>query len=309
MTTSATMPCWKCTDWFSRAVTSLFMTFGLLFVFRELLAGCISRWSSEPQYSHGFIIPLIAVGLGWIRRNKIPQGTAACSAAGLALLLAGLICHLCGTWFYAEAVDSAGLLISIAGTVLLVWGRQFFRGVWPAIAFLGFMVPLPFQLERLLADPLQLLGASLSAWLIQSFGIPALAQGNIILMDDVQLGVAEACSGLRMLMVFVAISAATILISNRARWEKILILLSSIPIALISNVLRIVLTAIAHQYASRQMADLIFHDLSGWLMMPLAMLLLFLQLKLVDCLFVDVPEHAPEMTFHRSISGITTRPS
>lgn len=267
-------------------------------MFRDLLQSCFDRWMTEPQYSHGFVIPLIAIGLGFVRRHRIPAGEARSYAPGVALIGIGCVCHQAATWFFVEALDAIGLMFGICGIAMVAWGRRFFAGLWPAILFTGFMLPLPFQLERTLSGPLQMLGASESAWFIQAMGIPAIAQGNTLLMGDVRLGVAEACSGLRMLMVFFAISAAAVIISDRARWEKILILFSAVPIALISNIVRIVATAAAFQYASRETADLIFHDLSGWLMMPFAILLLLLELKLLDWLFVEVSDAKPGLTWH-----------
>ena len=296
---------WRCQDWPSRAVVSGVLLGLLAFVFRDLLTDCVTRWTSEPQYSHGFIIPLMAVGLAWYRRDRILPGGARSHVNGLLLVGIGMLCHLLAGYFYVDAIDAAGFLFSLTGLVLLIWGQRFFRGVWPAVLFMGFMLPLPFQVERMLSDPLQVLGASESAWFIQAFGIPAIAQGNTILMADTQLGVAEACSGLRMLMVFFAISAAAVIISRRTRWEKLLILFSAIPIALISNIVRIVATAVAYQYASRKTADLIFHDLSGWLMMPFAMLLLYLELRLIDCLLVEVTDAHPAISYHRMPGGFT----
>lgn len=290
---------WRCRDWPARLVALGVSVVALIYVFRDLMWGCIDRWQTEPQYSHGFIIPLMAIGLGWFRRDKISPGDARSHAAGLGLLAIGVIGHLLATYFYVEALDAAGFLFAFTGLILLIWGKRFFRGVWPAVLFVGFMLPLPFQIERMLSDPLQVLGASESAWFIQAFGIPAIAQGNIILMGETRLGVAEACSGLRMLMVFFAISAAAVIISRRTRWEKLLILFSAIPIALISNIVRIVATAVAYQYASRETADLIFHDLSGWLMMPLAMLLLYIELRVIDLLFVEVADARPGISYHR----------
>ena len=198
-------------------------------------------------------------------------------------------------------------LLIITGTTLLIWGRRAFAGLWPAVLFLGFMLPLPFQIERALSGPLQILGANESAWYIQTFGIPAIAQGNTILMGDTRLGVADACSGLRMLMVFFAISTAAVIVSKRTAWEKLLMLLSALPIALICNIVRIVATAVAHQSLGRATADLVFHDLSGWLMMPLAMLLLFLEIKLLDCLFVDAGDSRPGMTYHAPTAPFTVQ--
>jgi exosortase len=277
----------------------------MAWVFQDLLSNCVSRWTTEPQYSHGFIIPMMAVGLGWMRRSHIPPGDARSHISGLLLTITGSLLHLLATYFYLEAFDAAGFLFCLTGIVLLVWGKRFFRGVWPAVLFTGFMLPLPFQLERMLSDPLQVMGATEATYFIQTFGIPAIAQGNTILMGDIRLGVEEACSGLRMLMVFIAISAAAVIVSDRSRWEKILIFFSAIPIALISNIVRIVATALAYEYADRETADLIFHDLSGWLMMPLAVLLLFLELKIIDLLYVEVPDAHPSLSFHRTQSGIT----
>lgn len=305
MPTTPPLSHWRCRDWPWRVVATVVMVAMIVFVFRDLLSGCVSRWASEPQYSHGFAIPLMAIGLGWFRREKTIAGDARSHLSGLGLLGFGGVFHLLATYFYVEAIDAAGFLISLTALVLLIWGQRLFRGIWPAVLFVGFMLPLPFQLERMLSDPLQLLGASESAWFIQAFGIPAIAQGNTILMGDTRLGVAEACSGLRMLMVFFAISAAAVIISDRSRWEKLFILFSAIPIALISNIVRIVATAVAYQYASRETADLIFHDLSGWLMMPLAMALLYLELKTIDVLFVEVSDARPGILCHRMPGGFT----
>lgn len=300
---------WSCPDWRLRTAATALLLLLLAALFRGLLVSCFSRWSTEPQYSHGFVIPLMAIGLGWLRRERVLPGIARCSSWGLPLLMAGIACHLTAVYLYVEALDGVGLLLSLQGCLLLVWGRRLFRGLWPAVAFLAFMLPLPFQLERLLSEPLQLLGAAESAWFLQTLGIPAVAQGATILMGETRLGVAEACSGLRMLMVFLAISVAAALISRRMHWERLLILLSAIPIALICNVLRIVATGVAHQYMGQQTADLIFHDLSGWLMMPMAMLLLWAELRLLDWLLIEADDRAPALCVSRGLSPTLSPPA
>ena len=290
---------WLCPDWPFRVVASCAAGLVLVGVFREMLANCVDRWTTEPQYSHGFVIPVMAVGLGWLRRENIPSGYARSSILGLGVMSLAAAAHLLATWYYVEALDAVGFLVMLKGLMLLIWGRLMLRGLWPAILFLAFMLPLPFQLERMLSEPLQVLGASESVWYIQALGIPAIAQGNTILMSETRLGVAEACSGLRMLMVFLAISVAAVLISDRTRWQKLLIVFSAIPIALISNITRIVATAVAHHYAGRSVADLIFHDVSGWLMMPFAATLLFCMLKVLDSLFIEEDTARPPIAYHR----------
>lgn len=307
MTASKKLTEWHCPDWQSRLLCTLGFGIVMAILFRELLFGCINRWTTEPQYSHGFAIPLMAVGLGWYSRNKFLPGVARSNIFGLSMIVSGIIGHVAAIYFYVEAIDAISFIVAACGTTLLIWGRRAFMALWSSVLFLGFMLPLPFQIERALSDPLQVLGASEAAWYIQACGIPAIAQGNIILMGDTQLGVAEACSGLRMLMVFFAISTAAVIVSKRTGWEKMLILFSAIPIALICNVLRIVATAIAHQSLGREIADLVFHDVSGWLMMPLAMLLLFLELKLLDVLFIEPGNVHPGVTYHVSTQPIVVQ--
>lgn len=280
------------------------MTLILCTLYAGLMADLAARWAAEPQYSHGFVIPLMAVGLAWLRRHQLQPGTARSHGSGLVLIVIGVVLHVNARYFYLELADCAGLLMCIAGMILLIWGRRLMIGIWPAVLFLAFMFPLPFSMEQMLSAPLQQLGAREAVWYIQALGIPAYAHGSIIHLSEIQLGVEEACSGLRMLMVFVAISAATMIISRRTRWERILILVSAIPIALACNIARIVATAAAYQWAGAETADLVFHDLSGWLMMPAAMALLYLELRLLDWLLVEVENPLAHVTSSQQATAV-----
>ncbi len=126
--------------------------------------------------------------------------------------------------------------------------------------------------------------------MLQTLGIAAYAEGNVIVMGEIHIGVVEACSGLSMLMIFFALSTAVTLLSRRSPLERTVIFLSAVPIALAANILRIVATAILHKVAGRELADLVFHDLAGWLMMPLALGMLWLLIRLLDWLLVPIPE-------------------
>src|SRR5262249_35685267 len=151
------------------------------------------------------------------------------------------------------------------------------RWSWPAIAFLVFMLPLPFRVEVALSHPLQRVATYLSTYALQTLGFAAVSEGNIIILDNVRIGVVEACNGLGMLVTFVAMTTATVLIVRRSWIETVLILLSAIPIALLANVLRITTTGILHAEVGGQIGDIVFHDLAGWLMMPIALCLLWLE--------------------------------
>jgi exosortase len=136
----------------------------------------------------------------------------------------------------------------------------------PSVAFLWFMVPLPFSAERWLSLPLQRVATKLSCWALVSLGQPALAEGNTILIGDFRLEVEQACSGLRIFVGVVALAFAYLIIVRRAWWEKALLLVSVIPIALIANSTRIVITALLNQYVSGEAAQRFTHDVAGWVM-------------------------------------------
>src|SRR5262249_50290096 len=147
-------------------------------------------------------------------------------AAGVAMRLPA------GTLNYAlEWLEGGSLLITLAGLCLLLGGAPALRWAWPAIAFLAFMFPLPYRLEILLGVQLRHIAAGASAYVLQTLGFAAVAEGNSILLDSGRVGVEEACSGLSMLMTFVALSTAVVFVFERPLPDRIVILLSSIPIA------------------------------------------------------------------------------
>src|SRR5262249_45413093 len=182
--------------------------------------------------------------------------------------------------------DQLSLVPCLAGLCWMVGGKTAWRWAWPAIAFLLFMIPLPFSLATALAAPLQRLATVCSTFVMVTLGLPAIAEGNVILLHDAQIGVVEACSGLRMLVVFFALSTALVLLVKRPVTDKIVLVLSAIPIALIANLVRITATGVLHEFASSDLANTFFHDVAGWFMMPLALGLLWLELKIIDNLFV-----------------------
>lgn len=278
---------WECPEWRQKAMWTTAFLGMICLLFGDLLSVFVERWSQEPQYSHGFAIPLIAVGLGYFLFPRVKPGRVEIGEWGFTLLFVGCVLHIMAVYVFVEFADCLALLFCIAGGFLLIWGSKLFRGLWPAVLFLVFMFPLPFTVERMLSAPLQIYGAKQSAWYIQLMGIPAVARGSLIMMGEHKLGVAEACSGMRMLTVFFAICTATIIVSNRTAWERCVLFFAAIPIALICNIGRIVATALAHHYLGQETADLVFHDLSGWLMMPSAMLLLYVLLKMLDWVLID----------------------
>jgi exosortase len=253
----------------------------------------VQRWSNDPQYSHGYLVPIFALIMLAMRSTQRAAVVWRYSWLGIPFLVAACLLRFMADYLYFDWLDAFSLLLCIAGLFALLGGRAALRWSWSAIAFLLFMVPLPFRLERALAYPLRSVATQASNYLLQVIGLPSLAQGHTILFYDVRLGVAEACSGLSMLVVFLALATAVAITIRRPLLDRVVVLLSAVPVAVLANVVRITVTALMHQWAGREWADLVFHDLAGWLMMPFALAVLGGELWFLRRLLVDPPARRP----------------
>jgi len=238
-------------------------------------------WATNPSYSHGYLVPLFALYLLWHRRGLLETDKLQPSLFGLPLVLASVALRLTGSYYYFAWLDPLSLIPAAAGALLLVGGWRGLRWGFSASLFLFFMIPLPYSLSSMLSSPLQHLATIASTFLMQLFGLPAIAEGNTILVNEATIGVVEACSGLRMLMVFFALSSAVALIIKRSWVEKVILVASAIPIALLVNILRITVTGVLFEMVNSETANAFFHDVAGWFMMPLALLLLWVEYKLL----------------------------
>ncbi|MGQ0633576.1 MAG: exosortase/archaeosortase family protein [Planctomycetaceae bacterium] len=271
----------------------------LLWSYWDTLAVLVRRWSTEADYSHGFLVPVFSVVLLWHRRAMLAGGwPQSGSWWGLAFLaLAGLMRWAAAYLFY-PLLDAPSLLPCLAGVVLLLGGWKALHWSWPAIAYLIFMIPLPASIAETLSSPLQRIATESSTWILQTLGVPAIARGNVIWLATGKIGVVEACSGLRMLMLFAAITVGASFLIERPLWEKIFVALSALVIGLITNIIRITVTAILHEYVGQDLAQRVFHDLAGWLMMPVATLLLFIELQLLSKLLIVPVRSDPVLVRH-----------
>jgi exosortase len=285
---------------FSSALAGVAVPFAcLLWAYGNTLVEMARAWNTHAEYSHGYLVPGFAAVLLWLRRDRLDRTALQPSWWGLPLLAAGLALRLAGSFYYFVFLDAFSLLPCLAGLVLLVGGRAAWRWTWPALLFLGFMIPLPFSVATALSGPLQRLATVVSTFLLQTFGLPALAEGNVILINDASIAIVEACSGLRMLVVFLALATAVALVMQRPLTDKLLVLASAVPIALVSNIVRITATGVLHETVGGEKANVFFHDVGGWLMMPLGLGLLGIELWLLSRLFLEAPakpERVPART-------------
>jgi exosortase len=269
------------------------------------LATFVNIWSTNPQYSHGFLVIPFAAFLLWHRGTLFTPDRRDRAWVGVVLLLVGCVLKLVGGHFAFAWPDRISVIFLIAGVFGTLGGWPALKWAWPALAFLVFMVPMPGRLETLLSTPLQKFATVVSTNILQTLGFFAQADGTVIILSEADLGIVEACSGLRMLLAFVAMCVGFAIVSTRPMWQRWAVIAGSIPIALACNVGRIVVTAVVLETAGRKWADLVFHDLAGWLMMPAGLALMWLELMFLRRLIVT-DEVLPK---NSSVTGNSPSPS
>jgi len=247
----------------------------------------VLEWQRNQDYSVGMLVPPVAVILIWLGRNKLQGSEVRPCGWGLALILAAFALRKFGLDFLYESLERYSLVLSLIGVALLVLGwRVCWRLRW-VMLFLFLMVPLPGAVHNRISGPLQSAATSGAVFLLEVFGVDVLQEGNVIILgEDTRLAVAEACSGLRMLTAFVVVSYFMACVIKRPAWQKVTILLSSIPIAIVCNILRLVITALLYLVASSATAETFFHDFAGITMMPMALLILVGEIVLLNRLVI-----------------------
>jgi exosortase len=265
----------------------------LVWVYWPRLVIMANRWSQDPQYTHAYVVPLFAAVVLWFRRDCFPLDQVAPSWWGVALLVLAAVLRLMGAVFSFDWLEAGSLIPALAGVVLLTAGPAVLRWSLPGGVFLLFILPWPYQFDILLTFPLRRIATICSTFALQTLGIPALARGNIIVINDLEIGVVEACSGLGMLMTFFALSTAVAFVIQRPLFDKVVIFLSAIPIGVLMNVVRITITVLLYQVASEDVAKVVFHDVAGWVMMPLALVVLWLEMLWLSRLWLPVERTGP----------------
>ena len=233
-------------------------------IYGPVLFGLVDDWNDDDNYSHGFLVIPISAFLIWQKRKTLREIPFSTCNWGLLLLFGSLVLLLigvAGAEYFSTRVSMVGVL---AGIVLYLTGWRYTREIWFPIAFLLFMIPVPYILYYSATFPLQLFGSKVAAFVIGLLGIPHLRQGNIIhLPDNYSLEVAEACSGLRSLVTLMALAALLAYWTQNSKIKSVILFLSAVPIAIGANVFRITVTAVGAYGISRKIAEDFLHELSG----------------------------------------------
>jgi exosortase len=265
------------------------------------MVGLVKDWQRDSDYSAGQLVPLVVLFLLWWERKKLAKYLLRPCWWGVALLMLAQAVRFYGLLFMFESAERYSLVLIIAGLVLMVAGWQVFRNVSWILLFLFLMVPFPGRVHNLISGPLQKIATGGSVFLLEAFGIRVSQQGNVVMLNEnTPMAVAEACSGLRMLTAFIIVAAFTAYMVKRSRWQKAVLLFSSIPIAVMCNILRLCATAVLILLVNTEFAEKFFHDFAGFAMMPAAALLLFGELWLMDMLILPGPDMRQQPTRAKS---------
>ncbi len=240
-----------------------------------------SQWWKDPNFSHGFFVPLFSSFLIWQDRERLSRIPAAPSFWGLPILVLAVTVLLLGVWGAELFLSRVSLLLVIAGLVIFFQGWDFFRAVLFPWAFLLLMIPLPAIIFNQITFPLQLLASKVAAAVLPLAGVPVLREGNIINLPAMPLEVAEACSGIRSLLSLATLAIIYGYMMEKRVWVRVVLALASIPIAVVANSFRIVGTGLLVQYWDPDKAQGFFHEFSGWLVFVVSLLMLYLVHKIL----------------------------
>jgi len=248
---------------------------GFAYIFGDSFRHFYYVWTTDENYSHGFLVPLISL---YFANRLAAAGSIPIRRGiwiGTLLLVLSLSVRLITIPLPIPFLTDVALLIGLVGLFTLILGASAFKHYWFAFFFLIFMIPLPIALYSNIASPLQLLASHVASALMNASGVPVLCEGNkMTLPGGIQMFVAEACSGMRQLTGFLALTSAVAYWTKRHAWYRAVIVLSALPTALSANIGRVMLTGYIMHFVNPQFAVGTYHTAEGLLMMAVGLLML-----------------------------------
>lgn len=246
-----------------------------LALYAPILKGLVHQWWTDPDYGHGFFIPLFSGYVLWRQRERWRNATIKPSGFGLFVVVAAIGLLFLGSLGAELFTSRFSLLLLAAGIIVFLAGWDFLRAVAFPLSFLVFMIPFPAIIYNQITFPLQLIASRLATFLLQVVQVPVLRDGNVLQLSNYSLEVVEACSGIRSLMTLISLSVIYVYFAEPRRWARYLLVALMVPIAIASNAIRIMGAGImAHQFGPSA-AEGFLHGFSGWVIFLVSVILLF----------------------------------
>ena len=234
-------------------------------LYAPVLRQMIVQWWQNPDYSHGFVVPLFVTYVLYQRRHKLQQVSIEPSHWGFPVMLGAIGLLLVGTLGAELFIGRCSLLFLFGGMILFLAGWKMLRAMAFPLAFLVLMIPLPALIYNQVTFPLQLLASRLASNSLELAGIPVLREGNVLVLPNYSLEVVEACSGIRSLMSLIALAVAYGYLAERRLWARYILVTFMLPIAVAGNAIRVVGAGVVTYFWGPQWAEGFFHFFQGWL--------------------------------------------
>lgn len=231
----------------------------LIWLFYPLTGSLFLEWRSDPEFSHGFLIPIVSVYLLWVQREKITSlfheyGSSKLSIPSLLFLIGGLVLFICGKFVHQVFIEGIGMVAILLGVIFVLYGFEMLRALVFPVSYLVFMLPIPYFINYFVANHLKFFIAVSSSFILGLAQIPVFLEGNMIHLASISLEVVEACSGMQTIISFLAISSVFAYLGYHSNYFRTLIILLAIPLAIGANILRISTIGFLSYYVNNDVA-------------------------------------------------------
>lgn len=243
------------------------------------------RWATQEEYSHGFLIPIVAVWLLWTRRDVLRANVGRPAWISPIVILLATVMHITGEMSATYGLSELGFVLAIVGLVLGLGGYPLLRTVFVPIVFLVFAIPMPHFIDDAMSLQLQLISSELGALFIRLFGIPVYLDGNIIDLGYYKVQIVEACSGLRYIYPLLSLSFLAAYLFKAPLWQRAVIFFSAIPLTIVMNSIRIGLIGVTVSYWGPRAAEGLFHIFEGWIIFLACTAILALEIYVLARIF------------------------
>jgi len=243
----------------------------LLALYAPVLVRLVRQWWTEPDYSHGFLVPLLSAYLIWQRRDKLAEVARKPSNWGLLVVLGSLGLLFLGSLGAELFLTRISIIGTICGLIAYFAGLKLLRATAFLLAFLLFGIPIPVLLYNEIVFPLQFIASRFATSCLEMLNLfPIMREGNVLIMPGMRLEVVEACSGIRSLMSLLALAAGYGYLAEKSVAVRCFLFLAMVPLAIVSNGTRVMITALMTNYIGPQAAEGFMHEFSGWVIFVVA---------------------------------------
>lgn len=253
----------------------------LALVYLPVLRQLVAQWNSDPDMGHGFFVPALAALITWQKRAELLAIRARPNWWGLAIVICGAIQLYIATLGAELFLARTSLVITLIGIVLFLGGTEYLRALAFPLFLLFFMVPIPAIVYNKITFPLQLLASRAAGQALDILQVPVLREGNILELPEQRLSVVEACSGIRSLLSLTFLALIYGHFFEKKTWMRVLLFISTVPIAMLANASRVTLTGVLTQ-TKPELAEGFFHTASGWVIFMVALAILIAWHQVVE---------------------------